>query len=83
MCAAPRRRTSRLCPQVTDAALAEHLSHWGINMLGMQKTEKSMAEMNVDARHVTRALLPLPAACCTCLLLAVLLGAATHRSGMP
>jgi hypothetical protein len=32
---------------VTDAKLAEHLSHWGINMLAMQKTEQSVVELNI------------------------------------
>ena len=27
---------------------AEHLAHWGINMVGMQKTEKTMAELQID-----------------------------------
>jgi len=27
---------------------ANHLSHWGINMMGMEKTEKSMAELQID-----------------------------------
>eukprot|EP00668_Euglena_longa_P000714 GGOE01000863.1.p1 GENE.GGOE01000863.1~~GGOE01000863.1.p1 ORF type:complete len:816 (+),score=202.42 GGOE01000863.1:65-2449(+) len=33
---------------VTDPKLAEHLAHWGINMMQMEKTGKSMAEMNID-----------------------------------
>mmetsp|Transcript_13135 Transcript_13135/g.52402 ORF Transcript_13135/g.52402 Transcript_13135/m.52402 type:complete len:805 (+) Transcript_13135:65-2479(+) len=33
---------------VTDPLLAEHLSHWGIDMLKMQKTEKTMAELQID-----------------------------------
>lgn len=27
---------------------AEHLQHWGINMMSMQKTEKTMAELQID-----------------------------------
>ena len=27
---------------------AEHLAHWGINMVNMQKSEKTMAEMQID-----------------------------------
>lgn len=27
---------------------AEHLQHWGINMVGMQKTEKTMTELQID-----------------------------------
>jgi ubiquitin carboxyl-terminal hydrolase 5/13 len=33
---------------VTDPLLAEHLAHWGINVMAMQKTEKSMAELQID-----------------------------------
>ena len=29
-------------------AQAEHLAHWGINMMAMDKTEKSMAELQID-----------------------------------
>jgi ubiquitin carboxyl-terminal hydrolase 5/13 len=36
------------CPQVDDPLLAQHLAHWGINMMSMQKTEKSMAELQID-----------------------------------
>lgn len=25
-----------------------HLEHWGINMMSMQKTEKTMAELQID-----------------------------------
>jgi hypothetical protein len=31
-----------LCVQV------QHLEHWGINMMSMQKTEKTMAELQID-----------------------------------
>ena len=31
-----------------DPLLAQHLSHWGINMMSMEKTEKSMAELQID-----------------------------------
>ena len=27
---------------------AQHLAHWGINMMSMQKTEKTMAELQID-----------------------------------
>jgi len=33
---------------VEDPKLAEHLAHWGINMMQMQKTEKTMAELDID-----------------------------------
>ena len=31
-----------------DPHLAEHLSHWGIDVMRMEKTEKSMAELTVE-----------------------------------
>jgi ubiquitin carboxyl-terminal hydrolase 5/13 len=33
---------------VENPKLAEHLSHWGINMMVMEKTEKTMAELQID-----------------------------------
>lgn len=33
---------------VLDPHLNKHLSHWGINMMQMEKTEKTMAELQVD-----------------------------------
>lgn len=33
---------------VLDPKLAEHLAHWGIDIQKMEKTEKSMAELQVD-----------------------------------
>ena len=33
---------------VLDPHLPEHLAHWGINMLVMQKTEKSMTELEIE-----------------------------------
>lgn len=33
---------------VLDPLLAAHLSHWGINMMAMEKTEKTMAELQID-----------------------------------
>lgn len=27
---------------------AQHLAHWGINMMSMQKTEKTMTELQID-----------------------------------
>ncbi|KAK9828649.1 hypothetical protein WJX72_001313 [[Myrmecia] bisecta] len=33
---------------VIDPKLGEHLAHWGINMLSMSKTEKTMAELQID-----------------------------------
>ncbi|EGG16808.1 deubiquitinating enzyme [Cavenderia fasciculata] len=33
---------------VSDPHLAQHLEHFGINILNMQKTEKSMAELELD-----------------------------------
>ena len=29
-------------------AQAQHWEHWGINMMSMQKTEKTMAELQID-----------------------------------
>ncbi len=40
---------------------AEHLSHWGINMMAMQKTDKTMAEAEIEANkdfewsHITES----------------------------
>lgn len=31
-----------------DSELVAHLAHWGIDLSGRQKTEKSMAEMNIE-----------------------------------
>ena len=33
---------------VVDPLLAEHLRHWGINALEMEKTEKTMEELQID-----------------------------------
>lgn len=33
---------------VEDPHLAEHLAHWGIDIMKMEKTEKSMTEMQID-----------------------------------
>lgn len=33
---------------VTDPKLAEHLAHWGIDIMKMEKTDKTMAEMEID-----------------------------------
>ena len=33
---------------VEDPKLADHLAHWGINMMKMEKTEKTMAELQID-----------------------------------
>jgi ubiquitin carboxyl-terminal hydrolase 5/13 len=33
---------------VTDPHLGRHLAHWGINVMELAKTEKSMAELNID-----------------------------------
>lgn len=38
---------------VTDPLLKEHLAHWGINMMQMDKTAKTMAEMEVRFSHHT------------------------------
>ncbi len=32
---------------VEDPNLAVHLSHWGINMLKMEKSDKSMADLEI------------------------------------
>ncbi len=31
-----------------DPKLAEHLSHWGIDMIKMAKTDRSMVELEVE-----------------------------------
>ncbi|CAH8575075.1 unnamed protein product [Heterobilharzia americana] len=36
---------------VTDPKLGEHLAHFGIDVMRMQKTEKTMAELEVDANE--------------------------------
>ncbi|CAH8605800.1 Ubiquitin carboxyl-terminal hydrolase 13 [Schistosoma haematobium] len=36
---------------VTDPKLAEHLAHFGIDVMLMQKTDKTMAELEVDANE--------------------------------
>ena len=33
---------------VVSLTQAKHLEHWGINMMSMQKTEKTMAELQID-----------------------------------
>ena len=33
---------------VLDERLAAHLAHWGINMMQMEKTEKTMTELQID-----------------------------------
>eukprot|EP01026_Neomeris_dumetosa_P037322 TRINITY_DN3020_c0_g1_i1.p1 TRINITY_DN3020_c0_g1~~TRINITY_DN3020_c0_g1_i1.p1 ORF type:complete len:892 (-),score=138.68 TRINITY_DN3020_c0_g1_i1:1653-3944(-) len=33
---------------VLDPKLAEHLAHWGINMMQMEKTEKTIAELEIQ-----------------------------------
>eukprot|EP00879_Flechtneria_rotunda_P013944 GHRR01014563.1.p1 GENE.GHRR01014563.1~~GHRR01014563.1.p1 ORF type:complete len:792 (+),score=390.35 GHRR01014563.1:178-2553(+) len=33
---------------VLDPYLAKHLAHWGINMMQMEKTSKTMAELEID-----------------------------------
>ena len=33
---------------VTDPGLAGHLAHWGIDVMACEKTEKSMAELEID-----------------------------------
>jgi len=33
---------------VEDPYLAQHLRHWGINMMSMEKTEKNMAELQIE-----------------------------------
>lgn len=37
---------------VLDPWLGDHLSHWGINMMKMEKTDKSMTELQIE-RNVT------------------------------
>ena len=38
------------CP-VTDPLLAEHLSHWGIDIMRLEKTDKSMLELEEDLNY--------------------------------
>ena len=33
---------------VEDPNLAVHLSHWGINMLKMEKSDRSMADLEIE-----------------------------------
>ncbi len=33
---------------VEDPDLAKHLSHWGINMMNMEKTDQSMADLEIN-----------------------------------
>ncbi len=33
---------------VEDSNLAVHLSHWGINMLKMEKSDRSMADLEIE-----------------------------------
>jgi hypothetical protein len=33
---------------VEDPNLANHLSHWGINMMNMEKSDRSMADLEID-----------------------------------
>lgn len=33
---------------VLDPLLADHLSHWGIDIMKLEKTEKSLSEMEVE-----------------------------------
>jgi ubiquitin carboxyl-terminal hydrolase 5/13 len=35
-------------PLPQDPKLAEHLAHFGINMMMMEKTEKTMAELELE-----------------------------------
>ena len=37
--------------QVSDPQLAAHLAHWGINTQVMEKTEKSMTELQIAANE--------------------------------
>jgi len=37
--------------EVTDPKLAEHLAHWGINMMVMEKTTLSVEEVNIAANE--------------------------------
>lgn len=38
---------------VEDPNLTQHLNHWGINVLNMEKTEKSMAELELELNQKT------------------------------
>ena len=33
---------------VEDPNLDKHLAHWGINMMNMEKTDRSMADLEID-----------------------------------
>uniref|UniRef100_A0A6V2MYT4 Uncharacterized protein n=1 Tax=Emiliania huxleyi TaxID=2903 RepID=A0A6V2MYT4_EMIHU len=37
--------------EVTDPKLAEHLAHWGIDVMRMEKTAQSVTEMNIAANE--------------------------------
>ena len=41
-----------ICFQVKDAHLQKHLAHFGINMTQLQKTEKSMVELEIEMNLV-------------------------------
>jgi ubiquitin carboxyl-terminal hydrolase 5/13 len=35
---------------VTDPKLADHLAHWGIDIMKLEKTDKTVAELQVMTR---------------------------------
>ena len=50
---------------VLDPFLQQHLAHWGINMLEMEKTEKTMAELQVRASTAAQTHEIFAFICCT------------------
>eukprot|EP00913_Durusdinium_trenchii_P023183 g21762.t1 len=40
--------TKKISPSPKDPLLAQHLEHWGIDVMKMEKTDKTLAEMQVD-----------------------------------
>lgn len=41
--------------EVLDPKLAEHLAHWGINMMVMEKTELTLEEMSIHVSEIARS----------------------------
>ena len=39
---------------VKDPLLAEHLAHWGIDIMMLEKTDKTLSEMEVDLNMKVR-----------------------------
>ena len=41
----------QLALQVIDPHLSKHLAHWGINMMTMEKSDRTMVELEVDLNY--------------------------------